>query len=112
MIKRFLQLSYTAIKRYGATKHWAAFQGTISFNPNYVVSFSLAETRGLRKDGQAGNGDKAYIVELSNGTKFLTWLHGDVASDELYTEKAEAANSYVDYAAAMTATKNSINNLI
>jgi hypothetical protein len=108
MIKRFLQFSYTAVKRYGA-KHWVAFQGTISFNPNYVVSVSRAEARGLRT---VGTDDTPYIVELSNGTKFLTWLHGDVPGDDLYTEIAEAANSYVDYTAAMTVTKNSINNLI
>jgi hypothetical protein len=110
MVKRFLQFDYTAIKRYGA-RHWAAFHGQVEFNPNYVVSCSLAETRNLRTNGNAYQVDKPYIVELSNGTKFLTWVHGDV-EESIISEAGETANRLVDYDDAVAATKNSINNLI
>lgn len=106
MVKRFLQLEYTAIKRYGA-KHWQAYRGSIAINTNYVVSCSQAEAKGL----QTESNDTAYIVELSNGTKFLTWLSCKAPADWLLSDNYESYDT-TDYAAAMAATRNSINSLI
>ena len=44
MNKRFLRFRYAAIKRYGA-KYWAAGDGYIEFNPNYVVSCTRMKSR-------------------------------------------------------------------
>ena len=57
--------------------------------------------------------DSPYIVELSNGTKFLCFLHnyGSGAEDEVLTEKGEVANSFVDDEKAYAATKKNINKL-
>lgn len=69
MNKRFLRFRYAAIKRYGA-KYWAAGDGYIEFNPNYVVSCSQDE-KPLLSNGH----DNPFILELSNGTKCLVWMH-------------------------------------
>ena len=68
--KRFLKFRYTAIRRYGEKK-WSAQDGVVEFNPNYTVSVSTCE-----KNGFSNGAQKAYIVELSNGTKFLAFLRG------------------------------------
>ena len=63
--KRFLKFRYTAIRRYGEKK-WSATDGVIEFNPNHTVNVSTCELEAFSYDKQ-----KAYIVELSNGTKFF-----------------------------------------
>ena len=68
--KIFLKFRYTAIRRYGEKK-WSAQDGVVEFNPNYTVSVSTCE-----KEGFSNGAQKAYIVELSNGTKFLAFLRG------------------------------------
>lgn len=86
--KKFLKFRYTAIRRYGE-KHWTAKSGVIEFNPNYTVSCSTCE-KGLSSDR-----DTAYIVELSNGTKFLCFMRGyfgTVQIEELLSEDGEQAN--------------------
>lgn len=57
--------------------------------------------------------DAPYIVELSNGTKFLCFLHnyGEGAEDEILTEKGEVANGYADAQRCFNATKKNINKL-
>lgn len=90
MQKKFLRFRYAAIRRYG-DKHWTVHADSIEFNPNYTVSCS-----GFEK-GDFGTGvDLPYIVELSNGTKFLCFLHnyGKDAEDEILSEHGEVANSY------------------
>lgn len=106
MNKKFLQFRYAAIKRYG-DKHWTAHTGVIEFNPNYTVSCSDCEK------GDFGNGnDYPYIVELSNGTKFLCFMHnyGTDTEDEVLSEKGEVSNSYAAEA-CYTKVKQNINKL-
>lgn len=105
--KRFLRLKYTAIRRYGESRYTVA-AGVMEFNPNYTVGVSSCEK------GEFNTGmDCPYIVELSNGTKFLCFLHnyGSGAEDEVLTEKGEVANSFVDDEKAYAATKKNINKL-
>lgn len=105
--KRFLRLKYTAIRRYGESRYTVA-AGVMEFNPNYTVGVSNCE-KGKFNTGM----DSPYIVELSNGTKFLCFLHnyGSGAEDEVLTEKGEVANSFVDDEKAYAATKKNINKL-
>ena len=59
MNKRFLRFRYAAIKRYGA-KYWAAGDGYIEFNPNYVVSCSQDE-KPLLSNGH----DNPFILDIN-----------------------------------------------
>lgn len=91
MNKKFLRFRYAAIKRYG-DKHWTASDEFMEFNTNYTVSCGGCER------GDFGNDmDDPYIVELSNGTKFLVFMHnyGYNGEDEILSEHGEVANSYV-----------------
>lgn len=90
--KRFLKFRYTAIRRYGEKK-WSAQDGVVEFNPNYTVSVSTCEKNGFSYDKQ-----KAYIVELSNGTKFLTFLRGFgyAQVETILSEEGEQANIEAD----------------
>lgn len=86
--QRFLRFRHAAIKRYGE-RNWAATSGYIEFNPNYTVSLSKCEI------GEFGDSrDTAYIVELSNGTKFLCFMrdYGNMPEDEMLSSKGEEAN--------------------
>ena len=70
--RKFLRFTYAAIKRYG-DKTWTAHTGVVEFNPTYT----------------------AYIVELSNGTKFLCFINDYCGPDDyLLSERGETANSY------------------
>lgn len=53
-------------------------------------------------------GDKPYIVELSNGTKFLCFFHnfGDALDDEILSAHGEAANTYVGDECVKKVAKN------
>lgn len=86
--KKFLRFRHAAIRRYG-DKRWTAIDGYIEFNPNYTVSISTCE-----KEIVGDAGDCPYIVELSNGTKFLCFMHdyGQDPDDELLSCKGEEAN--------------------
>ena len=90
--KRFLRFRYTAIRRYGEKK-WSAQDGVVEFNPNYTVSVSTCE-----KDGFSNGAQKAYIVELSNGTKFLAFLRGFgyAQVETILSEEGEQANIEAD----------------
>lgn len=101
MNKKFLRFRYAAIKRYG-DKHWTAHADYIEFNPNYTVSCG-----GCEKDFGIDK-DLPFIVELSNGTKFLCYLHnyGTGTEDEILSEKGEVANSYVPPACYLKAKQN------
>ena len=83
--KRFLKFRYTAIRRYGEKK-WSAQDGVVEFNPNYTVSVSTCGAQ------------KAYIVELSNGTKFLAFLRGFgyAQVETILSEEGEQANIEAD----------------
>ena len=84
--KKFLRYTYAAIKRYGDRK-WTAHSGQIEINPCYTVS--AGECALVLNDAH----DKAYIFELSNGTKFIA-LFNDVLEDaEVISEQGEYANS-------------------
>lgn len=87
-----MKFRYTAIRRYGEKK-WSAQDGVVEFNPNYTVSVSTCE-----KEGFSNGAQKAYIVELSNGTKFLAFLRGfDYAQVEtILSEEGEQANIEAD----------------
>ena len=87
-----MKFRYTAIRRYGEKK-WIATDGVIEFNPNYTVNVGTCEIEGFSYDKQ-----KAYIVELSNGTKFLTFLRafGYAQIEEILSEEGEAANIEAD----------------
>lgn len=100
--RRFLRFYYAAIKRYG-DKRWTAHHDVIEFNPNYTVSVS-----GCEKGDFEYNGDKPYIVELSNGTKFLYFFHnfGDALDDEILSAHGEAANTYVGDECVKKVAKN------
>lgn len=86
---RFLRFSYAAIKRHG-DKTWTAHTGLIEFNTVYTISCSACE-RGDFGDAH----DRPYIIELSNGTKFLCFIN-DVCGpdDDLLSEKGEMGNKY------------------
>ena len=90
--KRFLKFRYTAIRRYGEKK-WSAQDGVVEFNPNYTVSVSTCE-----KNGFSNGAQKAYIVELSNGTKFLAFLRGfgHAQVETIHSEEGEQANIEAD----------------
>ena len=90
--KRFLKFHYTAIRRYGEKK-WSAQDGVVEFNPNYTVSVSTCE-----KEGFSNGAQKAYIVELSNGTKFLAFLRGFgyAQVETILSEEGEQANIEAD----------------
>ncbi len=90
--KRFLKFRYTAIRRYGEKK-WSAQDGVVEFNPNYTVSVSTCE-----KEGFSNGAQKAYIVELSNGTKFLAFLRGFgyAQVETILSEEGEQANIEAD----------------
>lgn len=90
--KRFLKFRYTAIRRYGEKK-WSAQDGVVEFNPNYTVSVSTCE-----KEGFSNGAQKAYIVELSNGTKFLAFLRGFgyAQVETILSEEGEQANIKAD----------------
>ena len=90
--KRFLKFRYTAIRRYGE-KRWSAQDGVVEFNPNYTVSVSTCE-----KNGFSNGAQKAYIVELSNGTKFLAFLRGFgyAQVETILSEEGEQANIEAD----------------
>lgn len=92
MNKRFLKFRYTAIRRCGEKK-WTATDGVIEFNISYVVSVSTCEAEGFSYDKQ-----KAYIVELNNGTKFLIYLrgYGYAQIEEILSEDGETANIEAD----------------
>ena len=82
-----MKFRYAAIKRYGE-RNWTAGSGWVEFNPNYTVSVSKDETK-LFGDSR----NAAYVVELSNGTKFLAFVNNAVLGDaEILTEDGEAAN--------------------
>ena len=85
--KKFLRYTYAAIKRYG-DRQWTAHTGIIEINPNYTVSAGECERLNLN-DAH----DTAYIVELSNGTKFITLINDCVGADEVLSEYGEHANS-------------------
>lgn len=87
-----MKFRYTAIRRYGEKK-WVARDGVIEFNTNYTVSVSTRENEGL-----SNNAQKAYIVELSNGAKFLAFLRafGYAQVEEILSEKGEQANIEAD----------------
>ena len=74
-------------------KKWSATDGVVEFNPNYTVNVGTCEIEGFSYDKQ-----KAYIVELSNGTKFLTFLRafGYAQIEEILSEEGEAANIEAD----------------
>ena len=85
--KKFLRYNYVAIKRYGDRK-WTAHSGQIEINPCYTVSVGECE-RIVLNDAH----DKAYIFELSNGTKFIALFNYCLAGDEVMSEHGEYANS-------------------
>lgn len=92
--KFFLTFRYAAIKRYGDYR-WSIPDsdngGQIEFNPNYTVSCSSDET-GLLGDAE----NTAFVVELSNGTKFITFQHNaDRCGDEVLSDEGEYANANV-----------------
>lgn len=104
LTKKFLKFRYTAIRRYGEKK-WTAQSGVIEFSPNYTVSCSTCE-----KDLPTGK-DGAYIVELSNGTKFLCFMRGyfgDAHIEELLSEDGEAANMESDLRTNTEVTRQNI----
>lgn len=87
-----MKFRYTAIRRYGEKK-WSAQDGVVEFNPNYTVSVSTCE-----KEGFSNGAQKAYIVELSNGTKFLAFLRGFgyAQVETILSEEGEQANIEAD----------------
>lgn len=99
--KRFLKFRYTAIRRYGEKK-WSAQDGVVEFNPNYTVSVSTCE-----KNGFSNGAQKAYIVELSNGTKFLAFLRGFgyAQVETILSEEGEQANIEADQQKNVQLTK-------
>ena len=69
MNKRFLRFRYAAIKRYSA-KYWAAGDGYIEFNPNYVVPCSQDEKQiffdALAKIGKQWNAENKCIEDIKS----------------------------------------------
>ena len=92
-MKRIINLTYAAIKRYGA-KRWSVCRGTIEINTNYLISVGQCEIQGIYRSSC----DLPFIVELSNGTKLLAYFHsyGTRTDDEMLGDQAEAANAAVD----------------
>lgn len=92
MDRRFLKFRYAAIRRHGE-RRWTAKPDVIEFNLGNVVGISGCERHGLDYGL-----DRPYLVELSNGTKFLCYMHayGDGLTDEMLSDMGEAANSCVD----------------
>lgn len=90
MFNRFLRFRYAAIKRH-SNKQWHAVErgGYIEFNPNYVVNVASADNYELTHNDE----DTPFIVELSNGTRFLTYLHEAGSLDNVVGEAGEAANA-------------------
>jgi hypothetical protein len=92
---KMLRFTYAAIKRHGC-KNWHPQQGggVIEINPTYVVSVSECGTPELIFNDQ----DTPFVIELSNGTKILLYLHayGLEPGQDILSENGEAANSYVD----------------
>lgn len=85
--KKFLRFNYVAIKRYGDRK-WTAHSGQIEINPCYTVSAGECERLALDDPH-----DKAYIFELSNGTKFIALFNDVLGDGEVISEQGEYANS-------------------
>ncbi|MGM9688185.1 MAG: hypothetical protein ACI3YD_03970 [Alloprevotella sp.] len=102
MIKKFLKFRYAAIRRYG-DRLWTACDGVIEFNTGYTVGVSRLERGGFDMGL-----DRPYVVELSNGTRFLCFLHnyGDLPDEEILGERGEAANSFADDACQALVKKN------
>ena len=71
---------------------FATGDGYIGFNPNYVLSCSQDE-KPLINNGH----DNPFILELSNGTKCLVWMHeyGAANGDEVLSETGEDFNAAV-----------------
>lgn len=89
MSERFLKFTYAAIKRYG-DRTWTAHTGLIEINPAYTVSCGACE-RGNFGDAH----DRPYIIELSNGTKFLAFFNDYCAEDDdLLSDRGVTANKY------------------
>lgn len=105
--RRYYNFCYTAIRRYGEKK-WTAQNGVIEFNPNYTVSCSTCEKPNFSSDT-----DQAYIVELSNGTKFLCFMRGFGRAhiEELLSEDGEQANIASDQATNFARTKQFLHQL-
>lgn len=105
--KKFLKFRYTAIRRYGEKK-WVACDGVIEFNPVYTVNVSTCE-----RDGFSSSTDQAYIVELSNGTKFLAFMRnfGRPQIEEILSEEGEEANLMADQQSNFPRTKQNIHRL-
>lgn len=104
LTKRFLKFRFTAIRRYGE-KIWTAKNGVIEFNPNYTVSCSSCEK------GFNGDRDTAYIIELSNGTKFLCYVRGHFGAaqiEELLSDEGEQANLENDQQVNADRTRRSL----
>ena len=91
MDRRFMKLKYAAIRRHGE-RLWTAHADMIEFNLGCVVGIS-----GCEKGHFAAGLDRPYVVELSNGTKFLCFMHdyGENPTDEMLSCMGEAANSCV-----------------
>ena len=85
--KKFLRYNYVAIKRY-CDRKWTVHSGQIEINPCYTVSVGECERIALN-DAH----DKAYIFELSNGTKFIALFNDCLNGDEVMSEYGERANS-------------------
>jgi len=106
--KHYLKFRYAAIRRYGEKK-WTAENGVIEFNPTYTVNCSTCEKPGFSSDK-----DTAYIVELSNGTKFLCFMRGIFGCahvEELLSEDGERANIEADQQRDCERTKQNIHRL-
>lgn len=102
-VRKFLKFRYTAIRRYGE-KEWTAKNGVIEFNPNYTVSASTCEKI-------SSDRDSAYIVELSNGTKFLCFMRGafGIAQvEEILSERGETANVESDQQTNVERTRRNL----
>lgn len=86
--KKFLKFTYAAIKRYG-DKTWTAHTGLVEINPQYTVSCGECEK------GNFGDAhDTPYIIELSNGTKFLCFINDSLGDAEVLSEWGETANAF------------------
>ena len=101
MFRNFLRFKYAAIKRYG-DKTWTAHVGIIEINPSYTVNCGKCER------GNFGNEDDIpYIVELSNGTKFLCFMNDYCLNGgNLLSEEGENANCVVDDSVLERAKQN------
>lgn len=107
MTKKFLKFRYTAIRRYGE-KNWTACDGVVEFSPNYIVSVSTCE-----KEGLGSTTDCPYIVELSNGTKFLAFMrgYGRPQVEAILSEEGEEANIMSDQQTNFKRVKQMIHKL-